>query len=71
MQETLWHFGPVHSPVLLAQCTIPDSYAAGFRGGQAEAVTLTATHTQGNPNWITFLWGVGSVEISDANLVST
>lgn len=42
-------------------CTIPDGYAAGFGGGQAEAVTLTATHTQGNPNWITFCDGVWAV----------
>jgi hypothetical protein len=32
----------------------------GFGGRQAEAVTLTAKHTQGNPNWITFCAGVWS-----------
>ncbi|KAJ5898703.1 transcriptional regulator family: Fungal Specific TF, partial [Penicillium tannophilum] len=35
-------------------------YGAGFGGGPAEAVTLTAAHTQDNLNWITFCAGVWS-----------
>lgn len=42
-------------------CTIPDDYKAGYGGVQAEAVTLTAEHIQGNPNWITFCDGVWEV----------
>ncbi|KAJ5663547.1 transcriptional regulator family: Fungal Specific TF, partial [Penicillium longicatenatum] len=39
-------------------CTIPEDYKAVFGGVQAEANTLTAAHTQGNPNWITFCAGI-------------
>ncbi|KAJ5984611.1 transcriptional regulator family: Fungal Specific TF [Penicillium waksmanii] len=49
--------GPRKQKVSKSFCTIPDGYSAGFGGGQAEAVTLTAEHTQGNPNWITFCGG--------------
>jgi hypothetical protein len=52
--------GPRKQKVSASLCTIPRDYKAGFGGGQAEAVTLTAKHTQGNPNWITFCAGVWS-----------
>ncbi|CAG8909307.1 unnamed protein product [Penicillium egyptiacum] len=52
--------GPRKQKVSASLCTIPRGYKAGFGGGQAEAVTLTAKHTQGNPNWITFCAGVWS-----------
>ncbi|KAJ5348590.1 uncharacterized protein N7506_001843 [Penicillium brevicompactum] len=40
--------GPRKQKVSASLCTIPLDYKAGFSGGQAEAVTLTATHTQGD-----------------------
>mgnify|MGYP002717896811 CR=1 FL=1 len=52
--------GPRKHKVSASLCTIPQGYKAGFGGRQAEAVTLTAKHTQGNPNWITFCAGVWS-----------
>jgi hypothetical protein len=52
--------GPRKHKVSASLYTIPRDHKAGFGGGQAEAVTLTAKNTQGNPNWIVFCAGVWS-----------
>ncbi|CAI7614247.1 unnamed protein product [Penicillium viridicatum] len=53
--------GPRSQKNSTSLCTIPKGFAAGYGGGQAEAVTLTAAHTPGQPSWMAFCAGVWSV----------